>query len=459
MQKIKYLPLAMLLLAFTNVSFAGVPVDGTKNILLIIADDMGVDQVSGYAEHDDAPTTDHLDDLATNGVMFRNAWTHPSCAPARAAIITGRHAFRNGVTHPGGTAGDLATAEETFAEILQTAGYETAAFGKWGLGSNANELPQDQGFDYFAGALGDDIADYESWDKTVWDGSTSTTTVDHTTYATLDTATEAMDWIEDIDTNTTNPWLAYVAFNAPHTPYHEPPLSSTYDQTITTCFGAGRPTCYRAAIETMDYYIGAILDKLGTGTGNLDILDDTLVIFIADNGTPNPAIIAETDSTPFTLLHGKTTVYEGGINVPMIIYGGANMDVDAAVEVTDVLYGMDIFQTILDVSNTSISGTQTIDAHSLVGYLDETTDPTERTTLYSEVYNSGQNIDSWTMFNGTAKYIYYYNGVEECYRTSTDAGEVDDKWGTGIGVDNACANQLKPNRTCLGTTEGCPTTL
>ncbi|MEM8561992.1 MAG: sulfatase-like hydrolase/transferase [Pseudomonadota bacterium] len=447
--------------AFQTSAYAAVPTDGTKNILLIVADDMGVDGISKYAEHNNAPQTVHIDQLASEGVFFRNAWTHPSCAPARAALLTGRHSFRTGVTHQG-SYGNLSGDEETIAEVLGASGYLTGAFGKWGVGGQAQSLPYNQGFDYFAGSVGNLDGDYYSWTKTLYDGVSVSTIEDHPVYATTDAATEAMNWIEAKENTSSAPWFAYVAFNAPHAPWHIPP-ASTHSYALSACNGQASKDCYRAAIQSMDYYIGEIIDKLGPGPNGLDVLKDTLVIFIADNGTPSPQIIEETDSTPFISGHGKNSVYEGGLNVPMVIYGGANLDVDAGVEVTDILYGMDIFQTLVVVGNASPASGNTLDSRSLVGYLDETPDPIERSSVYSEQYNPGQGIDQWAISNGTRKYIHFYDGsnvIERCFNLINDPGETRNRWVRQRGgVFNTCANELKVNRVCLGTPSGCPPTL
>ena len=140
--------------------------NGSHNILLIIGDDIGVDNVSGYDEHEDSANTPEIDSLASSGVMFRNTWVNPMCSPSRASIYTGRHAYNHGVLHP--SESTLDSEEETIAEILQAAGYNTALFGKWHLGTGDGSTPIDQGYDYWIGA-DSNLSDYFAWTKHTMD--------------------------------------------------------------------------------------------------------------------------------------------------------------------------------------------------------------------------------------------------------------------------------------------------
>jgi len=126
------------------------------NIVIVIADDFGVDQVAAYGEGVTA-CTPNIDRLASEGMLFRNAWTNPVCTPSRASIWTGKHAFRVGVGSPGrGAVLDLA--ETTMADILPN--YRTAYAGKWHLGGNDADHPNLAGLDDFAGGLGGGVRDY-----------------------------------------------------------------------------------------------------------------------------------------------------------------------------------------------------------------------------------------------------------------------------------------------------------
>lgn len=405
------------------------PESRRPNILLIVADDLGVDNISGYGEQPNhSAQTPIIDNLATHGVLFRNTWANAQCSPSRASLLTGRHAFRHGVTHPGGAFSTLSANEETVAEVLSNGGYATALFGKWHLGDSPGVYPTDQGFDYFSGTLSSGIADYFAWEKTVITSQGGTpASVNETDYATEVTADEATDWINQ----TTGPWFAEVAFNAPHSPFHVPP-DNRYSISLSGNAGArctaanandDREDCYRAATEAMDSYIGDILAQIEP-----EKLANTLIIFIGDNGTPGPVTIEET-GLPFAQDHAKSTVYEGGINVPLIISSGSDLETQIG-EVTDLIQIQDLFSTIIDVTQTSSSNSITIDGQSLSNHIGlSSTTITPRNSLYTELLNTIQNIDRWAHTDGSTKYINN-EGTEECYDLSTDPGETNPSSGS-----------------------------
>jgi len=417
--------------------------DGTKNILLIVADDIGVDNIEVYKEQPNySPNTPNIDSLASDGVLFRNAWANPKCSPSRASLLTGRHAFRHGVTHPG-REGTLAASEETIAEVLSAAGYKTAIFGKWHLG---NVYPSDQGFDYFSGALGN-IEDYYNWEKTQGSIDTNTneitnTTENETVYATQVVTEESLAWIEQAS----GPWFVEVAYNAPHSPYHVPPsdryssfslLGAEGDACTRSANTDSQADCYRAAAEAMDSYIGDLLAGIDPA-----VLANTLIIFVGDNGTPGEVVIEES-GLPFSSDHAKGTVYEGGVNVPLIISGGANIGIDSS-EVIDLIQIQDLFSTMLDLANAASSSSM-IDGQSLIGYLDtETAAPSPRTSQFTELASVNEGLDRWAISNGHGKYIYN-EGVEECYDLDSDPGELLEQYAVQGLVETDC-DILKTSR-------------
>lgn len=425
----------------------------TPNILFVVVDDIGVDNISAYDEHQDSADTPSIDSLAADGVLFRNTWANPMCSPSRASLYTGRHAFRHGLLHPAGS--HLSQSEETIAEILQTAGYATAMFGKWHLGTNTGHTtPADQGYDYFSGALSGNIDDYFGWTKTTQEvvgGVTYESTTTETSYATSVNVAEAESWISQ----QSGPWMVTLAFNAGHSPFHVPP-SSLQDYGLVGSEGDecddgsgvdAIEDCYRAAVEAMDTELGNLVTWLDT-EGELD---DTLIVFIGDNGTSGQVII---DDGVFSTTHGKTTVYEGGVNVPFIVYG-PGVGVQQGVEIGDLVQGLDVFSTMVEVGGGTATAS-TIDSQSLVDYLEGNSVSAARSFLYTELYSTGQSVDRWALTNGTAKYLYI-EGSEECYNLNLDPGESNEKYASGGPVTNVC-NQLSAQRPCEDTDE-CPAQL
>jgi arylsulfatase B len=338
-----------------------------RNILMIIADDVGVDMIGAYKayEHDpyeppvdsdDLPPTPNLDELASEGILFRNLWSNPVCAATRATIQTGRYGYRTGVRT------NLETlspeTESSIAEILSRdpeLGYTHAAFGKWGLGLSP-ESPVRTGYDLYQGNPAARIDDYFAWVKYTSEFDPASTdpacdlsdpawrdnlaciavsTDSISDYVTAENAIDTLDWISDLPPD--QPWFAILSFNAPHLPYHAPP---GFDQNLE-CGDLDRPICYRAMIEAMDREIGPLLDFLLPR-------GDTTIIFLADNGTPQEIGVGALAGTP-----GKGSVYERGINVPLIIAGAG---VEGEGRVSEALVNTtDLFMTVLDLAGVDSS--------------------------------------------------------------------------------------------------------
>ena len=361
------------------------------NIILIISDDQGLDSSSQYAYSNNPPVTPILDGLALNGIVFDSVWATPACTPTRSAIITGKYGFNTGIISVGD---ELSTDHETLHKYLKnntkTADYSSALIGKWHLGGaspNPNH-PNIHGIDYYAGHLRGSIQNYENWQLTI-NGETTTSTTYHTTEIT----NLAIDWIND----QTNPWFLWLAYSAPHTPYHLPPqnlhsrnLSGT-DEDINS----NPRSYYLAAIEAMDTEIGRLLSSL-----DQDTLRDTLVIFMGDNGTPgrvrNRSVYAN---------GAKGTLYEGGLAVPMVISGSGVTRKNE--RDSNLINSTDLFATIIEIAGGN-STELPEDSISFARLLNSTED-SDRTFSFTE-YDS-DSTSGWAIRNENYKLIN--NGSEQ----------------------------------------------
>lgn len=371
------------------------------NILLIIADDLGVDRVGVYAEHPDPGHTPVVDGLAAAGVLFRNAWSNPTCSPTRATLLTGRYAFRTGIGRAIAFSGDfeLAPRLPSLPRLLRggfaawnpspaapgaagapaprVARYHTAAVGKWHLATDSGSgwvHPLLFDFDEHRGPienLPDGLDSYFDYEKIVDGVATNATT-----YATTDQVDDALDII----TTTPDPWFVWLAFSAPHGPFHKPPAGlHTFD--LPPLVNDDIPAHHKAMTEAMDTEIGRLLAGIPAAQ-----LARTYVVFVGDNGTPKGATTA-----PFPSDHAKSTPFEGGINVPLIIAGPG---VTPGAECVALVNTTDLFATIVEwagvdggaaapsaaVSPDAISP----DAVSLVPYLDQPDQPSLRPWVYAE---------------------------------------------------------------------------
>ncbi|MFT5049586.1 MAG: arylsulfatase B [Chlamydiales bacterium] len=412
------------------------PTPKSPNIVFILADDFGVNMVRAYGEASTPPCTPNIDGLAGEGLLFRNAWANPVCSPTRAAVLSGRYGFRTGVGTPGAGA-VLDLSETTLPEVL--AGYESACAGKWHLGGNNIDHPNQSGFDHYAGAIGGGLPDYGAWTK-VTDGSADMVT----TYATTDTANEAIGMIQTMQ----EPWFMYVAFNAPHTPFHEPPtnLCPTPTCVDSYCGNLGpNPTnaeLAKAMAEAMDHEIGRFLTTL-------DGIDpNAMVIFMGDNGTARQATEA-----PFIPTRAKGTPYEGGVNVPLIVRGpGVQQG-----ECQGLVSPTDIFATVADLAGVRVRGSSTVgqDGVSLVPYFSNPS-ASLRQTAYAEKFSPNGGSPpfadhSRTVRNERYKLIRVTGEPDEFYDLQLDAFENTNRLGIGLNArEQAAFDELEGVLQTLG---------
>lgn len=375
----------------------GVLPTDTPNILLIIADDFGKDAISGYAEGSIKPLTPNIDAIRNNGLLFNNFWVNPTCTPTRASIITGKYGYHTGVKGVGDELNSSELILQKYISDNTSNKYASAIVGKWHLsGSNTSANPETFGIDYYAGLIRGAVSDYYQWQLTE-DGTTSL----QTNYATEVFTDLAMDWLDD----QSKPWFLWLAYNAPHTPFHVPPSNMHNQGNLPNYNGALDPTpYYMAAIEAMDYQIGRLLDHLPT-----DERENTIVLFIGDNGTPN-----QVAQSPYTSTTAKNTLYQGGVNVPMFISGKgvSRLGVD-----DNLLSGTDLFSTIAEIAGIELASYK--DSKSFKSLLTATN--SIRNYQYSEM-NDG-TIDAWTIRNSQYKIIVNSNGNEEMYQLNNDPYE------------------------------------
>lgn len=323
-------------LACAVLSLGQAAASAQDNVLILLADDLGVDSLACYGVGSDLPLTPNIDRLAAEGVRFENCWSNPLCSPTRATLQTGRYASGSGLGHlvEDGTQA-LQPEELTLPEVLDDAstGYAHAAFGKWHLGNEdvgGALAPNLAGWSHFSGTLGN-VPNYTKWLK-VENGQYSISK----RYLTSDTVNEALAWIR----TQTQPWVAYVAFNTPHKPFHAPP-SHLHTQDLPSQFPPSqtenvRPW-WKAMVESMDTEIGRLLTGIGPA------LQSTTVIFLGDNGTSRYVVVP-----PFESYKAKGSVYQGGVHVPLIVWGSQVLSEgstsDALVNTTDV------YATVLDIA-------------------------------------------------------------------------------------------------------------
>lgn len=363
----------------------------SPNILLVIADDLGLDACPGYDVGYLKPSMPVLEELSQTGIKFNNVWSNPTCSPTRSTIITGKYGIRTNILEVGDV---LSTSEESLQAYIEghsKVEYSQAVIGKWHL-SEDEKHPAEMGVESFAGMLKGGVRSYYRWDFTE-----NETTEISTVYTTTKFTDLAIDWTSKQD----KPWFLWLAYNAPHDPFHLPPsdLQSRGDlpedeESIST----NPLPYYLASIEAMDSELGRLLDSFSD-----EVRENTIIIFIGDNGTPNE-VAQEYNSRKV-----KGSVYQGGINVPMIISGKGvsrfGQTEDALINTTD------LFSTIANI--TGISVNEIHDSKSFNNLL-STNESSTREYTYSEAEKIDGSFD-YTIRNKTHKYISFGNGTEGFY--------------------------------------------
>ena len=304
--------------------FLGIGIAGAKspNILLIVADDLGWNDI-GY--HNSEIRTPNLDELARNGVELDCHYVQPQCTPTRVALMTGRYPSRFGL-HCCKASNELAFpfGTPTLASRLRAAGYATGMSGKWHLGSKPEWGPNHFGFEHSHGSLTGAVGMYDhryrldSPFATTWHRNHEF--IKEEGHATDLTTKEAVRWIESHG-NTDEPWFFYVPFHAVHTPLVE---NDANWLELNEHIQMPDRRLYAAAVSHMDDAVGKMVSALKQ-TGQLD---STLIIFTSDNGAqvdhggnayppPDPKLHNFSSNAP--LRGKKTQTFEGGFRVPAFV--------------------------------------------------------------------------------------------------------------------------------------------
>jgi arylsulfatase A-like enzyme len=386
----------------------------SPNILLIIADDFGKDATPNYTEGSIKPTMPNLESLISSGITFDNLWSYPVCTPTRASILTGKYGLRTEVLQVGDQISTSETSIQEYIDINTQNEYATALIGKWHLSNNAQD-PSSMGIDYFAGLLQGGVQSYTNWNLV--ENGQSTTSSEYTTTKFTDLA---INWVED----QTKPWFLWLAYNAPHTPFHLAPSNLHLQGNLPSDDGSidANPLPYfLSAVEAMDHEMGRLLNSLTP-----EEIANTIIIFIGDNGTPN-----RVTQLPYVTMRSKGSIYQGGINVPMVISGlGVNRmgEREAA-----LIHTTDLFATIAEISGVSI---QEINNSKSFYDLLSNSNATKREFVYTE---RSQNGVSYAIRNSSYKLIVHENGGQEFFNLFVDPYETNDLIGTTLSSSASSA--------------------
>lgn len=382
------------------------------NIVVILADDLGYNDITfnGGGVADGAVPTPNIDSIGRDGVDFTQGYAgNATCAPSRAAIMTGRYATRFGfeftpapvaferlvgtfsneqqirkpIFHEDRVAEwpddpnklGVPAGEITIAELLKTEGYRTLLLGKWHLGGTPTSRPQSQGFDEFLGFLPGAAMFLDPDDPRVVNSRQDFDPIDRFLWANLPFAVRKdtgprfepkqymTDYLADeaakaIHANRNRPFFMYLSFNAPHTPLQA--LKSDYD--ALSGIESHRQRVYAAMIRALDRGVGKVLDQL-----KKDGLDEnTLVIFTSDNGGAH-YIGLDDINKPYR--GWKATFFQGGIRVPFFMRWPAQLK--AGTRYDEPVAHVDIFGTAAAAAGAAAPTDRVMDGRNLLQYVDE----------------------------------------------------------------------------------------
>jgi arylsulfatase len=386
------------LLLTSNLCFS--QIETRPNVILIITDDQGYGDL-GFTGNPHVKTP-VIDKFASESIRFNEFYVSPVCAPTRSSLMTGRYSLRTGVrdTYNGGAI--MATTEITIAEMLKSAGYQTGIFGKWHLGDNYPSRPNDQGFDesliHLSGGMGQ-VGDFTTWfqgdssyfNPVLWHNGKQEK---YNGYCTDIFAEEAIGFIEK---NRQSPFFCYLSFNAPHTPLQVPEEYYQKYKNIDPSAGFNddhkfnRPMSEKDKEDARKVYamvssIDDNLEKLFRKLDELKIADNTLVIFMTDNGPQQNRYVAGMRGL-------KSSVYRGGIRVPFYLRYPAKYGGNTDIETTSA--HIDILPTLAEICNAQLPTDRIIDGKSLAALLSgKQVDWADRslffywTRRYPELYNN-----------------------------------------------------------------------
>ncbi len=255
------------------------PADDRPNIILVITDDQGYGDIGAHGNT--MIRTPHLDALHSQSVRLTNFHVDPTCSPTRSALVTGRYSSRTGVWHTIMGRSIVHRDETTFADVLSEAGYATGFFGKWHLGDNAPYRPIDRGFQravYHGGGGVGQTPDYwgnDYFDDTYWSDGEPTAYEGYCTDVFFD---NALEFLEEQAADLSRPAFIYLSTNAPHGPFL---VDESYSQPYAEMGVPDPMSKFYGMIENIDDNMGRLAAKLD----ELGIADNTLLIFMTDNGT------------------------------------------------------------------------------------------------------------------------------------------------------------------------------
>ena len=422
----------MIRLLLCSLFVAGSAFGKAPNIILIITDDQGYAPLGAHGH----PwiRTPSMDKLRAGGVAFDRFLVSPTCSPTRAALMSGRHPLKNGVTHTYMERERMALSAVTLPQVLAKAGYKSGIFGKWHLGDEEEYQPENRGFDevfiHGAGGLGQayncscaDAPGNRYFDPVIRHNGRFVKTEGFCTDVFFDKATGWISRMKDTDA----PFFAYISTNAPHAPYIAP--AESRKRFIEMGFNS-QQAGFHGMIENIDDNLGKLMAKMD----EWDLWKDTVFIFTSDNGMAGKVgedgkvLGKDKDGNELKGYNAgmkgyKGSVDEGGVRVPFFLRWDGHAEAGKTVD--KVAAHIDILPTLAGIAGAAFPESQ-VDGRDLRPlFKDDGAEWPDR-YLFTHVgrWPVGENPDGykWKDFavrNGRFRMV----GTDELYDMEADPGQ------------------------------------
>jgi len=341
------------------------------NIIYVMTDDQGYGDLGSHGNP--LLKTPHLDRLRDQSVRLTEFHVSPTCAPTRAALMTGRHEFHSGVTHTIHERERLALSATTLPLLLKTAGYTTGIFGKWHLGDEDAYQPGQRGFDrvfihgaggigqHFPGSCGD-VPNNDYFSPIIRSNGRFVQTRGYCTDVFF---REAETWIEACSKKD-QPFFCYLPTNAPHGPFIPPRSGDESYRRLLQESGdvnerlIDRVAPFYAMIENIDTNMGRLLQKLES----LGLTEKTLVVFSTDNGSAVGSRVYNAE-----MRGAKNSPYRGGTRVPAFWRWPETLA--QGIDIAQVTAHVDVLPTLCEIAGVDLSASvqKAVEGRSLVPLL------------------------------------------------------------------------------------------
>ena len=411
---IKILFFIVLLVSEIDIVKAQENLEKRPNVILIMTDDQGYGDLACHGNT--ILDTPNMDRLHSQSVRFTNFHVSPTCAPTRAALMTGLYTNRTGVWHTIGGRSLLRKDKVTMAEVFKENEYHTAIFGKWHLGDNYPFRPQDRGFlevlVHGAGGVGQtpDFFDNDYFNDTyIHNGKLE----EYRGYCTDVWFREAIEYIEK---QKNNPFFCYISTNAPHSPFY---VDNKYSKAYEGIKNIPSNEFY-GMITNIDDNIGILTRKLE----DLGISDNTILIFMTDNGSSMGDKKIENITAFNAGMRGKkNSEYDGGHRVPFFVKY-PNGKLEAGKDVNNISAHIDVLPTLIELCGLKLNKPIDFDGKSLMPLINGSDENWSERLLITDSQRVEHPIkwrksavmsDNWRLVNG-----------EELYNMVDDPGQTND---------------------------------